>query len=298
VKGADLVRMLRPHQWAKNLLTLVPVIAAGRWESAASWLAGGCAFVAFSLMASSGYLINDVRDVEDDRSHPTKRARPIAAGRVSAGVAWTVAAVLAAASLGVALLAGGGLRWALLAYLGATLVYTAVLKQYFLADTMTLAALFTIRIVGGCAALAVKPSIWLLSVSMFVFFSLALTKRFRELQLASGGSVKSSRDYGLKDKDLVRTLGLSSATVAVLVVALYLESARALAVYREASWLWFACPVIWYWLIRIWSKCDRGELDDDPVLFALKDRGSWLCLAAIGACWIAAIAGVPGVIGP
>ena len=300
MRASDCLAMLRPLQWSKNALTLVPVVAAGRWAEAASWRAGACAFVAFSLAASAGYVLNDLKDAPHDALHPSKRQRPIAAGRIPVPVAWLAAALLVAAAIGATWPAGAGLTWVVFAYLAATILYTTMLKQYFLADAITLAALFTLRIVGGCAALELKPSIWLLSVSMFVFFSLALTKRYRELQLASAapGRPASSRDYSVKDMDLVKILGLCSATVAVLVVALYLESARALSGYREASWLWFACPVIWYWLIRIWSKCDRGELDDDPVLFALRDRGSWVCLGAVAACWAAAIAGVPGIIGP
>ena len=295
---ADGLKMLRPHQWSKNVLTLIPVIAAGRWADAPSWAAAAIAFAAFSLIASSGYVLNDLKDVKEDREHPAKQHRPIAAGKVGRGAATSVGIVLAALALGLASLAGRALAEVVLVYFVATLVYTAILRQYFLADAMAIAGLFTLRIVGGCAAIGVRPSIWLLSLTMFVFFSLALTKRYRELALnAEAPARRSARDYGSRDMDLIRSLGLTSATVAALVVALYLESARALEGYKEPGWLWFACPVIWYWLIRIWSKCDRGELDEDPVLYALKDRGSWVCLAAIIMCWLAAVLGLPSLIG-
>lgn len=292
------LRLLRPHQWVKNVLVFVPLVASGGWREPAQWLAVALAFAAFCAVASAGYLINDLRDAEDDADHPTKRFRPLASGEVPRAAAWLLAPLLATGGLLLAAQVGSRLVLTVAVYLGATLFYSHVLKRVVLADVIFLAGLYTLRIVGGCAALALLPTVWLLSLSMFTFFSLALLKRYQELQVAvdAQGQLRAARDYRVGDRDLLRSLGLASGGLAALVVALYIETSGARSAYPRASWLWFACPVIWYWLARLWFKCERGELTDDPVLYAVRDPGSWACAALIAGCWACAVLGVPGVL--
>jgi 4-hydroxybenzoate polyprenyltransferase len=292
------VRLLRPHQWIKNVLVLVPLVASGLWREAWAWAAVGLAFAAFCAVASAGYVFNDLRDADEDARHPTKRLRPLASGAIPRGPAWVLAFVLASVGLAIAASVGARLGATTAVYLASTLLYSTVLKRLFVVDVIFLAGLYTLRIVAGCAALQVLPTVWLLSLSMFTFFSLALAKRCRELQVAADeqGRIAASRDYRAGDRDLLRSLGLASGGLAALVIALYIETSGAKLLYPRASWLWFVCPVIWYWLIRVWVKCERGELDDDPVTFAFKDPGSWACAGLIAVFWALAVTGVPGIL--
>jgi 4-hydroxybenzoate polyprenyltransferase len=296
--GAAWLKLVRPHQWVKNVLVFVPLFASGLWRDFGAWQATGIAFAAFCAVASAGYVINDLRDAEEDAQHPTKRFRPLASGAIPRGPAWVLAGALAAAGLALATVVNVRLGVTTAVYLASTLLYSTVLKKLFVVDVIFLAGLYTLRIVAGCAALSVLPTMWLLSLSMFAFFSLALAKRYRELQVAvtDEGVLKASRDYRVGDRDLLRSLGLASGGLAALVIALYIQTSNALSLYPRPSWLWFVCPVIWYWIIRIWFKCERGELDDDPVIFAFRDRGSWACAALVAAFWVLAVTGVPGLL--
>jgi 4-hydroxybenzoate polyprenyltransferase len=292
------LKLLRPHQWIKNALVLVPLFVSGQWRNAEAWQSIGLAFLAFCAVASSGYVLNDLRDAHEDAQHPTKRFRPLASGAVARATAWVLLVLLAAAGLAIAWSIGPRLALVTAVYYASTLSYSLYLKRLFAVDVIFLASLYTLRIVAGCAALHVAPTVWLLSLSMFVFFSLALVKRYRELQVAvdDTGALKASRDYVVGDRDLLRSLGMASGGLAALVIALYIETSNALVQYPRPSWLWFICPVIWYWLIRIWHKCERGELDDDPVTFAFRDPGSWVCALLVAAFWICAVTGVPGLL--
>jgi 4-hydroxybenzoate polyprenyltransferase len=292
------LRLLRPHQWIKNVLVLVPIVASGLWREAWAWQAVALAFVAFCAVASAGYVVNDLRDAAEDARHPTKRCRPLASGAIPRGPAWGLAFALAAGGLAIAAAVGPRLGLTTAVYLASALLYSTVLKRLFVVDVIFLAGLYTLRIVAGCAALQVLPTVWLLSLSMFTFFSLALVKRYRELQVAvdDQGWLAASRDYRIGDRDLLRSLGLASGGLAALVIALYIETSGAKLLYPRPSWLWFVCPVIWYWLIRVWVKCERGELDDDPVIFAFKDPGSWACAGLVAVFWGFAVTGVPGLL--
>lgn len=291
---AAVVRLLRPHQWAKNALVFVPLFTAVAWDSAAAWRAAAIAFAALCLAASAGYVANDLTDVDRDRAHPRKRGRPLPSGLVPLGLARVLVVALALAALLVANLVGTRVVVLVALYLATTLVYTTRIKQYVLADVLALAGLYTLRIVVGTVAIGHASSLWLLSFSMFLFFSLALVKRFAELdpERALEGR-KFGRDYALVDVAVVLALGVCSGLLAVLVMALYVDSQAAQLRYASPHWLWLTCPVIWYWIGRCWFKAARREMHDDPIVFALRDRASWLCLAAIAALWFAAVRGVP-----
>lgn len=283
------LRAMRVHQWAKNLLLAVPLLTAHAlgWQSAGIVLA---AFVAFSLAASSVYLLNDLLDLEDDRHHPRKRMRPFASGELplSHGVLGTIALLGASLAIGGAL--SGPFLLVLLGYLGLTLAYSLVLKHYMLLDVLLLAGLYTIRIFAGAAAIAVPVSSWLLGFSMFAFLSLALVKRTSELvalrQLER--TAASGRDYRVSDLEALTAMGVAAGYAAVLVLALFISTPDVAARYGRPQVLWLLCPLLLYWLSRLWMKTRRGEMHDDPLVFAFRDRASWVIGAAMVAVTLAA----------
>jgi len=272
---------LRPHQWAKNVLVFAPMLAAHRLDSQALE-AGAAAFLAFSLCASSVYVLNDLADLPHDRAHPTKRRRPFASGDLN--LSWGPA--LMVCLLGCALLVGCflplGFLAMLLAYYGATLAYTLALKRRPVWDVMTLAGLYTLRIFAGGAATRVPVSLWLLAFSMFLFFCLAVVKRQTKLirLLRAGGGAAPGRGYEAGDLDMLRSMAASSGMIAVLVLALYVNSADVLTLYPHPRALWALCPILLFWVSRVLMASNRGLMDEDPVVFALRDRVSLACGAA------------------
>lgn len=287
-----LLKALRVHQWAKNLLILLPLLAAHVADQPPRLLAALLAFVCFSLCASSVYLLNDLLDVADDRHHKSKRQRPFAAGSLSllAGVA--LAPLLLAAAFGLALWL---LPWkfaaVLLGYYALTLAYSLHLKRVMALDAIALAALYTARLIAGAAAFAVPLTFWMLAFSMFMFLSLALVKRYAELREARsrGDDGKArGRGYFPGDLEMIASLGAASGYLAVLVLALYTQDRATVALYRQPQLIWLACPLLLLWTTRIWMLTHRGLMHDDPVVFALKDRASLLIGLLFGAIFLAA----------
>lgn len=287
---ASAVRAARPHQWAKNLLVLVPLVAAHQVGNAALLVQALLAFAAFSLTASSAYLLNDMIDLEADRLHPRKRHRPFASGRLSIPAG---GGMLVAALAGAILLAGGlpaQFQVALAAYFGLTLAYSFFLKRLAMLDVISLAALYTLRIIAGGFAIGAPASFWLLAFAMFLFFSLALVKRYAELLAIEddGARVAPGRGYAGHDAEIVLAIGTASAMVSALVLALYINGETAKNLYSRPELLWVLCPVLLYWISRIWLLTARGRMHDDPVLFAVRDRASYLVAAAgLAVVWAA-----------
>lgn len=285
--AASLFKALRLHQWMKNLLILVPLFAAHRYGDEASLLQALLAFFVFGLTASSVYLLNDLVDVADDRHHPRKRRRPFASGDlglVHGWLAWPALVVPAFAIAGVYL--PPAFLASLAAYFVLTLAYSLHLKQLAVVDVLTLAGLYTLRIIAGAAAIAVPLSFWLLTFSMFVFLSLAFIKRFSELKSARGQGMSGQlrgRGYFPDDIEMVSSLGAGAGYIAVLVLALYIQDSHTAELYRNPHLIWLACPLLLYWISRAWLITHRGQMHDDPIVFALKDRVSWV----VGACFIA-----------
>jgi 4-hydroxybenzoate polyprenyltransferase len=287
-----LLAAMRPHQWLKNLLIFVPLFAAHEYGSSASTAQALLAFVVFGLVASSVYLLNDLADVADDRHHERKRHRPFAAGHISllhGWLAWPVLLVLAFA------LAAPTLPWRFTAtlalYFGLTTAYSFGLKRRPVVDVLTLAALYTLRIIAGAMAIAVPLSFWLLSFSMFIFLSLAFIKRYSEVRAARETEAPQplrGRGYGPQDLELIASLGSSSGYLSVLVLALYIQDSHTAALYAEPRLIWLACPVLLFWISRAWLIAHRGQMHDDPVIFALKDRTSWLAAGLLAAVFISA----------
>jgi 4-hydroxybenzoate polyprenyltransferase len=278
------LKCLRPHQWAKNLLIALPLLMAHRWDDADGWLRVALAFISFSLGASAMYVLNDLRDRESDRMHPAKRARPIASGAVATGGALMLLVSCLTVSAGIAaLLLPREFLACLLAYFLITTVYTLRLKRMLMLDVLTLAALYSLRLLAGGAATDVALSPWLLAFSMFFFLSLAFVKRYTELAALDdrGQDAARGRAYLVIDLDLIRTLGPTSGYMAVLVFALYINSPEAQALYPRANVLWLICPLLLYWITRLWFIAQRKSMHHDPVVFALADRASYAVAAAI-----------------
>jgi len=278
---AALLKAMRPRQWLKNLLVFVPMLA-GHAITSANLLQSLLAFAAFSLCASSAYLLNDALDAHDDRLHPTKRRRPIAAGRLPLPLALTASPLLALAAIALALSGGLPLLAVLLVYFASTLAYSLHLKRIMMVDIVTLAMLYTLRILGGGAATGITPSFWLLAFSFFIFLSLALLKRYSELyNLKRAGKERTrGRGYTVEDKLPVAMMGINSGFIAVLVFILYFNSSNVLALYRTPGYLLGVVPLLVYWLGRLWMLAFRGKVNEDPVLYVSKDRVS-LCVIAL-----------------
>lgn len=272
-----LVKQLRPHQWAKNGLVLLPALLAPGTSPAALGR-GLLGAAAFSLCASAGYVFNDLLDLEADRAHRSKRRRPLASGALP--VAWgpPLFVALLALSFGLAaLLRSFGFTFMLAVYFVATLSYSFYLKRLTLLDVLVLAWLYTHRILSGSIATSVPTSAWLLAFSMFLFLSLAFVKRFVELSALTDDRSIKHRDYSRADIPVVASMGTASGYLAVMVFSLYIEQGASSAGYAEPLWLWFSVPVLLYWISRIWVLAGRGQLEDDPVKFALRDGTSVAC---------------------
>jgi 4-hydroxybenzoate polyprenyltransferase/phosphoserine phosphatase len=278
----SLLKAVRLHQWAKNLLIFVPLLLSHRL-SVPKLLIALAAFCCFSLTASAAYIVNDLLDIEADRRHPRKRLRPFASGDLSAFAGACIVAVFLIVGLaGGRLLPGEFYGWLLL-YLAFTLSYSGFLKRMALFDVLALSGLYILRLLAGGAATQTPISHWLAGFSMFLFLSLAIVKRFAELEnlRSSNSTPKNGRGYLLSDIEQLRSFGTSSATAAVLVFAIYISGADVVKLYRQPRLLWLIVPMLILWLFRVWLLASRGELDEDPVAFALTDRMSLLIGAAV-----------------
>lgn len=267
---------MRVHQWLKNTLVLVPLGASHQFQDLVLVGQALLAFGAFCLCASSVYLLNDLFDLPQDRRHPTKRRRALASGDI--GIQSAVASMLGllAAAFVIAALLPPDFSALLAAYWVSTLAYSLRLKQAALVDVLTLAGLYTLRVLAGSAAVSLETSFWLLAFSMFLFVSLALVKRYSELSIlgACGTGERTGRGYRPEDTETLSQLGTASGFVAVLVLALYISSEQVNALYSHPKAIWLLCPLVLYWISRVWLLARRGELHEDPVVFALTDRRS------------------------
>jgi len=293
------IRALRIHQWAKNILIFVPLFLSHRVNDQESLVIAVLAFFSFSLAASANYLINDLVDLELDRNHSSKKNRPFASGDLFIGNGIIAIALLFIASFFVLQFLPLPFAFLLGIYLFITILYSLVLKKLVIVDVITLAGLYTMRIVAGAFAIDVQLTFWLLSFSMFVFLSLALAKRYAELELiktANLGSIDESnnnisgRGYRLDDLPILRSLGSGSGLLAVLVFALYINSPEIKVLYQVPEILWFVLPILLFWTSRIWLLAHRGVLNEDPVLFALHDKVSILSASfLLLLLWLAAV---------
>ncbi|MES2754615.1 MAG: UbiA family prenyltransferase [Pseudomonadota bacterium] len=284
------LRAMRPHQWAKNALIFVPVLTADQLFEAGSLAAAGTAFVLMSLIASGVYLLNDALDIDADRAHRTKRHRPIAAGALSIPLALALSGLFALAPLAVGwALLGTKPALALGAYLVLTTAYSFRLKAAMTADVITLACLYTIRIWIGALAIGVGLSFWLLLFSVFFFLSLAYLKRYTELSAAiDPKKLLSGRGYVGADLEIVGQMGVASGMVSILVLALFANAIRTTGAYAAPQLLWLLCLPLLYWINRVWMMARRGEVEGDPVAFAIADKRSIMLAASMAVILVAA----------
>jgi 4-hydroxybenzoate polyprenyltransferase len=283
----ELAKGLRLHQCIKNVVVFVPLVLGGALTDLASVTHTVLAFVALCCVASGTYLLNDIWDVADDRAHWSKRERPIASGRLAAATALTAALLLIPAGIALGALVSLATCAALLLYLGLTLYYSLHLKTVPFVDGLALAALFTIRLGIGAVAAAVPPSAWLFVFSMFLFASLSYAKRYTEISRAiSRQSSMNGRGYRPVDAPMVLTIGVSTGVGAVMIMVLYIvEEAFRSSFYGATSWLWGFPPLVFLFVIRIWVVSARGEMMDDPVSFAIRDRMCIGLLALLMICF-------------
>lgn len=284
-KLKPLARALRPHQWIKNLILFIPVLTAHQLSEIPTLVRAGLAFIAFCLAASAVYLVNDLLDLDADRQHATKRIRPFASGDLPLQFGIVGAPLLLLGALGLSL--GLSFQFALVTglYFVISTSYSWRVKQIAVLDVLFLAGLYTWRLVAGHVATGIPWSNWLLAFSMFIFLSLALMKRFQEIQVVRGqnGHELKGRGYNAQHHNAVVTMGIVSGIAAVIVLGLYVNSAQVVKLYTHPKLLLLACPLLLMWICRVWLLTYRGQMHDDPTAFTFKDGASY----AIGALTLA-----------
>jgi 4-hydroxybenzoate polyprenyltransferase len=290
-KGSALVRALRPHQWVKNLLLFVPVVLDHRVFDPAAVSRAATAFAAFCLAASGAYVLNDILDLEADRRHPTKQHRPFASGALRPAVGLALAPVLFVGALALGLLIPTRHFLALVVlYVLITTTYSGYFKRIAVLDVLLLAGLYTLRVLAGIAATGVRFSTWLLAFSMFLFLSLAFLKRYAELTGMSDEVDETTRRRGYlrKDREWLGSMGGASGYLSVLVLALYINSDQVIQLYHRPLTLWLVCPLLLFWIGRMWLMAYRGQIHEDPIVATVRDPMSYLVGMLVGVIVIAA----------
>ncbi len=289
----SLAKALRLHQWSKNVLVFVPLLMSHQVFLSEPLINTLLAFICFGLVASSIYLLNDIMDLRQDRRHPSKQRRPFASGAlpVSAGL-FAIPALIGSAIL-ISLWLPKMFGITLLAYVTLNLGYTFYLKRKLLVDVLALSGAYTLRILAGNAAGPIELSNWLLAFSMFLFLSLALVKRYVELDTVETDDPDAKRfmgrGYRRTDLDMLSQLGVASGFAAVIVLALFVEGAGKSGLYKHRELIWLVCPIFLYVIGRIWVLAKRRELPDDPIMFIIKDWRSHLMAVIVGVIFILAV---------
>jgi 4-hydroxybenzoate polyprenyltransferase len=286
------LRAVRAHQWVKNLLVFVPILLDHRLFERDVMMRGLIAFVAFCLAASGGYVLNDLMDLEADRHHPAKRDRPFASSTLPVAVGMALAPLLLVASIVI-----GATRLPreflalLLLYIVMTTAYSSYLKRIAVLDVLLLAGLYTLRVLAGVAASGVRFSTWLLAFAMFLFLSLAFLKRHAELLALAPDQPVSLRRRGYLAGDVqwLGTMGSASGYLAVLVLALYLNSDEVVRLYRKPAVLFLVCPLLLFWTGRMWLLAHRGQIHEDPIVASARDPASYIVAALVGLVLFAAL---------
>ncbi len=283
-------KALRLHQWAKNALIFLPLVLA-HTLAGSRVLSAVVAFFCFSLCASATYILNDLLDIEADRRHPRKRYRPFASGDMAAKSGVLIAGGFLLLSLAAAFTLPSGFLAYLVLYLVTTLSYSFYFKRIVLIDVMLLSGLYTIRLLAGSEAESVMISPWLAGFSIFLFLSLAMVKRFSEMQnlRTAGNAPSNGRGYLTSDIEQLRAFGTSAAYAAVVVFSFYISSLSGLKLYQHPQRLWLITPLMIFWLSRVWLLASRGELDEDPVIFAVTDKLSLLIGVAVATIAVFAV---------
>lgn len=285
------IRLIRPHQWVKNILVFVPLLAAHAFTGEAFLLAL-TAFVAFSLCASSVYIINDLFDLQSDRKHQSKRYRPLAAGKVKLRTAALVAPLLLAGALGMAATLSMAFLGVLIGYFALTFSYSTFLKRNMMLDVVILGLLYTLRIFAGVVALDLVVSQWMMGFSLFFFFALAVMKRTTELVALAAEKTSgktSGRGYFVADLDLLNALAGSSGMASLVILLFYLNTLGDTGLYDNPELLWLVIPILLYWFGRALLLAHRGDMYDDPIVFATRDRISLVCGGLVALTFISSL---------
>jgi 4-hydroxybenzoate polyprenyltransferase len=291
-------KLLRIRHWIKNVLVFVALFAAHRFMDANAWQSALYTFIAFCAVCSGIYVFNDLFDLASDRTHPTKRFRPLASGQIALPNALVVAIFALAGGLALAFFVNCLVGATILAYCAVNALYTLRIKRVAVADVSVLAALYTLRVVAGALAIAAPLSPWLFAFTVFAFLSLALLKRAIDINRLQPDEPLPGRGYTGRDAMFVNVFGAGTAIAAVLVLALYIaaphsaaqaSAAQAAPLYRNPAWLWCAVAIVLFWLMRMWYLAMRGASDDDPVLFATRDPISWASAALVASFFVAAM---------
>jgi 4-hydroxybenzoate polyprenyltransferase len=270
---------MRVYQWLKNLLIFLPLLLAHEINNSDKWLNALIAFFSFSLSASFVYIINDLLDLESDRHHPRKCNRPIASGNLSPFSALIFAKIFFIGSFLLAILfLPFNFIISLIIYFVLTSLYSFYLKRIYLLDIITLASLYTTRLIAGAYAVEVSLSYWLLAFSMFIFLSIAIVKRYTELivMLEENKTYAKGRGYSIVDMSLLRNIGTTTGILSVLIFILYVNSQEIIVLYNNPVFLWPVAICILLWILRIWFIAQRGLMHDDPIVFISKDKVSYL----------------------
>lgn len=279
---------LRLHQWAKNILVFVPLILTNQLLDLTLLINVFGGFIVFGLVVSANYLINDLIDIDSDKKHPTKKNRPIASGKLSRRIATISILLLLVGSLSLIFVLPLAFYGVIFLYLMIAIFYSLVLKKFAIIDVMILAGLYSMRIISGAFLIGTNPTFWLMAFSLFIFFSLALVKRYSELKTIISLNEEeifftySRRNYVSDDMPILKNIGIGSGMLSVLVFALYINSIEIRMLYDTPQLLWFALPILLFWICNIWFLASRGEMHDDPVVFALKDKLSLLSAFCMG----------------
>ncbi|MCF7848688.1 MAG: UbiA family prenyltransferase [Kiritimatiellales bacterium] len=274
------LKALRPSQWLKNVLVFLPMLLAHKFTDTGTFMQAVLAFFAFSFAASTIYVLNDLFDLSADQHHPRKRNRPFASGDLSLWVGMATIPALFLLSIGLSLALPVNFMLTLLVYFVLTTLYSWRLKQLAILDVLTLAGLYAMRVIGGSFATATVASSWFIEFTGFLFLSLALVKRYSELrEMASSRRDEPDnreRGYQVEDLTLLACFGAASSYIAVFVFTLYLDSSKVMELYTNPRWLWLLCPLLLYWVTRIWLLAWRGKMDDDPLAFATTDLHTYV----------------------
>lgn len=285
------LRLIRPHQWLKNALVFLPLVAAHEWHDTAAVVDSALAFAAFCLVASSAYVLNDLLDVEHDRHHPRKRERPIAAGTVGQMFALLLLPLLLLAAVSVAAFLPWQAGAVLLGYFVLTTLYSVYLKRIALVDIITLTALYNLRILGGGAAAGIVLSYWLVGFTLFLFLALAIMKRVNEVQDlgAAGNEATAGRGYIKGDERLLLPLGVGCSVAAAVVLGLYTTGDALAELYSHTVALLLVVPLMLLWQCHLWLATIRGHMHDDPLVYAVRDRVTWFAAGLVLALFVASL---------
>ena len=278
----SMLSALRPHQWMKNILVFIPLLASHQYDQPQSLFDAAMAFIIFSIIASSVYVINDLIDAKEDQTHNRKKNRPFASGalsRTTGHMMWSALLILAGVLS--TLFLNRDFSISLTVYFLLTLAYSFKIKQIAVLDVMVLSAFYTLRIIAGATAVEVITSFWLLAFSMFFFLSLAMMKRYIEISAIKESDKVLGKGYCSEDAPILFSFGTATGYISVLVLALYIQDQHIISMYAEPRFIWLACPILLFWISRAWFMSHRGKVHDDPIVFALQDKTSLLLAVAV-----------------